>query len=91
MICKSELINYTQQNLILLKPMVLKKEIVITGLSAVDAVFHRRPSDIVRLYFNAQMRRQVGDICSYLARNKKVLYQRFAHNHALYFIRSKEL
>jgi TrmH RNA methyltransferase len=44
---------------------------VICGLAAVEAVFHRRPADVARLFYTAPMRPAAGPFCAELARLKR--------------------
>ncbi|TYB29909.1 tRNA/rRNA methyltransferase [Aggregatibacter actinomycetemcomitans] len=50
------------------------KEMKVYGESACLALFEQRPASIVRLWATVQMAHKIGDICSYLAANKKVYH-----------------
>ncbi|WP_109843490.1 TrmH family RNA methyltransferase [Aggregatibacter aphrophilus] len=59
-------------------PKKIKKnraeEIKVYGENACLALFEKRPGSIVRLWATVQMAHKIGDICSYLAANKKVYH-----------------
>lgn len=46
----------------------------VYGENACLALFQQRPGSIVRLWATVQMAHKIGDICSYLATNKKVYH-----------------
>ena len=50
------------------------EEIKVYGENACLALFEKRPGSIVRLWATVQMAHKIGDICSYLAANKKVYH-----------------
>lgn len=43
----------------------------IAGFQAVSALFHRDPSQVIRLYFNEKMKKAVGDFCSEMAKRQR--------------------
>ena len=50
------------------------EEMKVYGENACLALFQQRPGSIVRLWATVQMAHKIGDICSYLATNKKVYH-----------------
>ena len=50
------------------------EEMKVYGENACLALFEQRPASIVRLWAKVQMAHKIGDICSYLAANKKVYH-----------------
>ena len=50
------------------------EEMKVYGENACLALFQQRPESIVRLWATVQMAHKIGDICSYLATNKKVYH-----------------
>lgn len=50
------------------------EEMKVYGENACLALFEQRPGSIVRLWATVQMAHKIGDICSYLAVNKKVYH-----------------
>ncbi|WP_109079101.1 tRNA/rRNA methyltransferase [Aggregatibacter kilianii] len=50
------------------------EEMKVYGENACLALFEQRPGSIVRLWVTVQTAHKIGDICSYLAANKKVYH-----------------